>query len=287
METAMGTQVLAGGKMSEESLIRAGQRGEAQALNTLFCRHHKSLFHSALGVMGNPEDAEDALQDGLLAAYRGLKSFEGRAQFSTWLTRIVINAALMRRRGLATRPTTLVAESLGRKGVPISERLVSNSPTPEQVYGRLEILKMIKDRIYDLSPILRSVFVLRIVRGHKAREAARILNVPINTLKARLWRARHQLAARLSRSLLDEVTALSDCEFKKNATLAEPARAKRRRPIEPRGNPSSVEPHMMARKCPPLRSSEESQRMHVPTSTDLVSQKGFTQRKLGKVRISI
>jgi RNA polymerase sigma-70 factor (ECF subfamily) len=213
METTMGTQVLAGEKMSEESLIRAGQRGEAQALNTLFCRHNKSLFHSALRVMGNPEDAEDALQDGLLAAYRGLKSFEGRSQFSTWLTRIVINAALMRRRGLATRPTTLVVEPPGRNEVPITERLVSKSPTPEQLYGRLEIREIIKDHIYELSPILRSVFVLRIVKGHKTSEAARILNVPINTLKARLWRARHQLAADLSRSLLDDVKATSDREY--------------------------------------------------------------------------
>src|SRR5216684_632707 len=213
METVMGTQVLTSETMSEENLIRAGQRGEAQALNTLFCRHRKSLFHSALGIMSNPEDAEDAMQDGLLAAYRGLKSFEGRAQFSTWRTRIVINAALMRRRSLAARPETVVVEPLSRHEALITERLVSKGPSPEQLYGRLEIREEIRDHIYELSPILRSVFVLRIVRGHKTSEAARILNVPINTLKGRLWRARHQLAAGLSRSLLDDVAALSDCEY--------------------------------------------------------------------------
>jgi len=108
--------------------------------------------------MGNTEDAEDALQDGLLAAYLGLKSFEGRSQFSTWLTRMVINAALMRRRSLAVEP-------LGRNEVPITERLVSKGPSPEQLFGRLEIREMIKDHIYDPSPILRGVFVLRLVRG--------------------------------------------------------------------------------------------------------------------------
>ena len=106
----MATQVALSRKISEERLIRAGQRGEVQALNTLFRRHHQSLFHSALGVMGNPEDAEDALQDGLLSAFRNLKSFEGRSHFSTWLTRIVINAAFMRRRGLAVRPTATAVE---------------------------------------------------------------------------------------------------------------------------------------------------------------------------------
>jgi RNA polymerase sigma-70 factor, ECF subfamily len=198
----MATQVVFSKQTSEESLIRAGQRGEAQALNTLFHRHHKLLYHSALGVMGNPEDAEDALQDGLLSAFRSLKSFEGRSQFSTWLTRIVINAALMRRRGLATRPTAALAEPLNRDEIPIKERLVSKGPTPEQLYSRLEIREMIEDRIEELSPALRTVFVLRIVREYRTTEAARILSVPVNTVKARLWRARRQLAGRLSRTLI-------------------------------------------------------------------------------------
>lgn len=203
----MATQVAPSKKISEERLIRAGQRGDAQALNILFRRHHQSLFHSALGVMGNPEDAEDALQDGLLSAFRNLKSFEGRSQFSTWLTRIVINAALMRRRGLAARPTTAVVEPLSRNEIPITERLVSKGPTPEQLFGRLEIREMIKDHIDELSPNLRTVFVLRIVREYKTTEAARILSVPVNTVKARLWRARHQLARRLSRTLIYSVNA--------------------------------------------------------------------------------
>jgi RNA polymerase sigma-70 factor, ECF subfamily len=203
----MATQVASRTQISEESLIRAGQRGEAQALNTLFRRHHKSLYHLALGVMGNPEDAEDALQDGLLSAFRSLKSFEGRSQFSTWLTRIVINAALMRRRRLAARPTTAVAEPLSRDEIPIRERLVSKGPTPEQLFSRLEIREMIKDHIDELSPALRTVFVLRIVREYRTTEAARILSVPVNTVKARLWRARHQLARRLSRTLIYGVNA--------------------------------------------------------------------------------
>src|ERR1700721_1659310 len=93
--STMRTQFASKTQMSEESLIRAGQQGDPQALNTLFHRHQRTLFHSALGIMGNPQDAEDALQDGLLSAFRNLKSFEGRSQFSTWLTRVVTNAALM------------------------------------------------------------------------------------------------------------------------------------------------------------------------------------------------
>ena len=79
----MATQCAPSTQASEESVIQAGQQGDAQALNTLFHRHQRTLFRSALGIMGNPHDAEDALQDGLLSAFRNLKSFKGRSQFST------------------------------------------------------------------------------------------------------------------------------------------------------------------------------------------------------------
>jgi RNA polymerase sigma-70 factor (ECF subfamily) len=206
----MATQVVLCKKISEARLIRAGQHGEPQALNTLFQRHHKSLFHSALGVLRNPEDAEDALQDGLLSAFRSLKNFEGRSQFSTWLTRVVINAALMRRRSLAARPTATAEEQLRGDELPIIERLVSKGPTPEQLFGRLEIREIINDHIDELSPILRTVFVLRVVQGYKTAETAKILNVRVNTVKARLRCARNQLANRLSRSLLKEGNTPSD-----------------------------------------------------------------------------
>jgi RNA polymerase sigma-70 factor (ECF subfamily) len=99
----MAAQFAPGARASERNLIQAGQRGDTQALNLLFNRHQRTLFHLALGIMGNPQDAEDALQDGLLSAFRNLKSFAGHSQFSTWLTRVVINAALMRRRSRTTQ----------------------------------------------------------------------------------------------------------------------------------------------------------------------------------------
>src|SRR5438552_1631561 len=83
---------------SEKKLIRAGQRGDTQALETLFSRYQRPLYQTALRVLGSPEEAEDAVQDGTLSAFRNLKRFEGRSQFSTWLTRTVIHPALMRRR---------------------------------------------------------------------------------------------------------------------------------------------------------------------------------------------
>src|SRR5256884_6972439 len=113
----MATQVAVAVPFNETKLIRAGQRGDSQAVETLFRRYQRPLFQTALRVLGNAEDAEDALQDGLLSAYRNLRRFEGRSQFSTWLTRIVINAALMRRRSAKARPAVSLDEQIGRAHV--------------------------------------------------------------------------------------------------------------------------------------------------------------------------
>src|SRR6476661_9080329 len=127
----MATQVAVAVEVSEDKLIRAGQRGDSQAVETLFRRYQRPLFQTALRVLGNAEDAEDALQDGLLSAYRNLKRFEGRSQFSTWLTRIVINAALMRRRSAKARPAVSLDEPPREGELPISERFAAEGPNPE------------------------------------------------------------------------------------------------------------------------------------------------------------
>ena len=197
----MATQAAVGIQGSEEKLIRAGQRGDHEAVETLFRRYHRPLFQTALRVLGNTEDAEDALQDGLLSAYRNLKRFEGRSQFSTWLTRIVINAALMRRRSAKARPAISLDEPPREDELPATERFADDGLTPEQVFANTEIREMLSENLDQLSPLLRTAFLLREVQGSSTGEAAKKLGVTENTLKARLWRARHQLAERLGRRL--------------------------------------------------------------------------------------
>jgi len=209
----MATQFAPSTQASEENLIQAGQHGDAQALNTLFHRHQRTLFHSALGIMGNHQDAEDALQDGLLSAFRNLNRFEGRSQFSTWLTRVVVNAALMRRRCQAVRPGAAAAEPSRKEEIPIVERLVSKGLNPEQLFGRLEIREIIEEHVDELAPILRTAFVLRKVREYSTSETAKMLRVSEETLKGRLCRARRQLAKRVSRSLLQGLRAPPDHEY--------------------------------------------------------------------------
>ena len=196
-----GAVAASGVQYNEDKLIRAGQKGDQQAVDVLFERYHRPLFQTALRVLGNAEDAEDALQDGLLSAYRNLKRFEGRSQFSTWLTRIVINAALMRRRSAKARPAVSLDEPPREDELPVVERFAAKGPNPEQVFEGTEIREMISENLDELSPLLRTAFVLREVEGYSTGEAAKKLGVTENTLKARLWRARHQLAERLGRRL--------------------------------------------------------------------------------------
>jgi len=195
------TQVAVGAQLNEEKLIRAGQKGDSQAVEALFRRYQRPLFQTALRVLGNAEDAEDALQDGMLSAYRNLNRFEGRSQFSTWLTRIVINAALMRRRSAKARPAVSLDETPREDELPAAERFADDGPNPEQVFESTELREMINENLGELSPLLRTAFVLREVQGFSTGEAAKKLGVTENTLKARLWRARHQLAERLGRRL--------------------------------------------------------------------------------------
>jgi RNA polymerase sigma-70 factor (ECF subfamily) len=188
-------------EQNEEQLIERGLNGDAWALNTLFARNTRSLYQTALRVLGNPEDAEEALQEGLLSAYRNLPRFERRSQFSTWLTRIVINAALMRRRSKRSRPAVSIEDCASEGELPLAERYADGSPNPEQIYAGTELRERVGKKLAEISPLLRSAFWLREVEGLSTEEAAHVLGVSRNTLKARLWRARQELAERLGLTL--------------------------------------------------------------------------------------
>ena len=183
----------------EEQLIHEAIRGNQKSLDQLFGRYSRALYPTALKLMGNPEDAEDALQDGLLSAFRNLRRFEGRSQFSTWLTRIVINAALMRLRSKRTHPSTSIdaePHADGDESAPV-DMIADRAPSPEEIYASKEVREIFERNLKGLSPSLRSAIVLRDVEGLSTEEAAETLGVPEGTLKSQLHRARVQLAALL------------------------------------------------------------------------------------------
>jgi RNA polymerase sigma-70 factor (ECF subfamily) len=179
----------------DERLIREAQKGNDGALGLLFARHTGTLYQTALRLLGNAEDAEDALQDGLLSAFRNLRRFEGRSQFSTWLTRIVINAALMRMRSQRARPTVpLDQEDPEQKDLTLAGRIPDQRPNPEQIYVGKEQFEIFASRLEALPPALRSAVWLRDVEGLSTEEAARALGLSQGTLKSQLHRARLKLS---------------------------------------------------------------------------------------------
>jgi len=190
--------------MDEGTLIRRGLRGDQQALESLFSRHARTGFQGALKLLGNVEDAEDALQEGLICAFRNLRRFEGRSKFSTWLTRIVINAALMRRRSQRAHEMAYLDDQLGEAEMTLAEQLADPGADPEQTARQMELCEVLRGTLEGISPVLRTAFELREVDELSTQEAAQTLAVPENTLKSRVRRARMELRDRLEHQFRDD-----------------------------------------------------------------------------------
>jgi len=164
----------------------------AQELDGVVSRYLPMFYKRAFRFLGNTTDAEDAVQDALLSAYKHLGQFRGQAQLSTWLTTIVINAARMK---LRRRDSYLsLDEEQGEDGLTFSERLADSKPNPEEVCSAAEARDRLVEGVKQLSPKLRKTFQLRDIDGLTTQEAALVLGVPKGTVKAQLARARAKLA---------------------------------------------------------------------------------------------
>ena len=155
----------------------------------LMRRHNQRLYRAARAILQDDAEAEDAVQQAYLNAYRHLDQFEGRAQFSTWLTRIAVYEALARRKRVGGNPTSS-EEGLG-------ETAASPAPDPErQAYGK-ELSVLLESALAGLPEGYRSVFLLREVDGLSTAETARHLRISDATVKTRLHRAKGLLQRKL------------------------------------------------------------------------------------------
>jgi RNA polymerase sigma-70 factor (ECF subfamily) len=181
-----------------------------QELNSIIDRRSASFKRIALNVLGNTADAEDAVQDAFLSAYKHLDQFKGQAQMSTWLTTIVVNKARMKVRQ-RSRQLLIATDAEDRDGDrrPFSDALSDRRPTPEEVCQRLEVWERLAQLLTRLSPPLRSTFQLREMDGLSIREAAHVLGVAEGTIKARLARARLKLKQLMQKSLCRERHAIT------------------------------------------------------------------------------
>lgn len=196
----MGT-TLANPNCTQESAVRLYQ-SHVEEFADVVRRRLPGFHQQALRRLGNAADAEDAVQDALLSAYTHLHQFKGRAQMSTWLTAIVINSARMK---LRRRPRQLHIpldrQDGGQKRLALAETLSDHRPNPEEIRRKREFQERITQCSTRLSPSLRRTFQLRDVDGLSIREAAKIMEVPHGTVKARLARARANLEQKLRASL--------------------------------------------------------------------------------------
>ena len=175
------------------------------ALEEMFVASRKRFLAMAYSILRNREDAEDAVQEAFLSAYRHLRSFEGRSALRTWLTRIVLNAALMMQR--KRKPSAI--RSLSESGVSHddgwTENIPDSQPDPEMIHAERETLQFIDEKLGELKPALREAFTMTYFDDLSGAEACAVVGVSPGTLKARIFRARRKLLDRTERALVTPI----------------------------------------------------------------------------------
>jgi RNA polymerase sigma-70 factor (ECF subfamily) len=188
--------------MGEEwVVVQQAIAGNVDAQERLFSPHMGRLYRTAFGVLRNKEDAEDALQDGLCKAYTSLSSFQGRSSFYTWLTRIIINSALMTRRRKSNHREVSLDEIFNNEPEPVPHRIVDPRPDPAEICAAIEINTLVEKHFCQLPLALGEVFRLRAIYGLSAKESSQALGIPASAVKSRIFRARRKLASGLQQSL--------------------------------------------------------------------------------------
>ena len=178
------------------AVVNACKSGDVAAFEELVKRYDFKLLRIACHITQNREDAEEAVQDAFLKAYMNLDQFEGKASFSTWLTRIAVNESLMRLRKRNARKEHSTSPTHPDENIPFD--VADWAPNPEQLYSASELRVALIKSLEALSPALRVVFVLRDMAEFSGEETAEVLGLGLSAVKARLFRARLQLRETLS-----------------------------------------------------------------------------------------
>jgi RNA polymerase sigma factor (sigma-70 family) len=194
--------------VSDERLVTAAKIGHKGAFDDLYQRHAEKMLRITYRITRNRQDAEDAVQECFLNAFIHLKNFDGRSRFSTWLTRIAMNAALMKlRKNHASRevPTGVSVETSEL----CSERQVSDfSPNPEEICTTNEREATLRDAIAKLRPSLRKALEIHTLQERSLEETATVLGISVAAVKARVFHARATLRrARRLRFVLPSIWA--------------------------------------------------------------------------------
>jgi RNA polymerase sigma-70 factor (ECF subfamily) len=161
--------------------------------------NNQRLFRTAWSILKSRPDAEEAVQASYLSAFANIHSFEGRSSLSTWLTRITVNEALGRRRTEERRRRHLEGEGVAVLDDYREALMRGSEPErPDVALAREQVRKLLEQAVGELEEPFRTVFVLRAIEGLSGDETAEILDVPVATVKTRLFRSRRQLKEMLA-----------------------------------------------------------------------------------------
>ena len=194
---------------SEERLIRGARKGHVPSFSALVEAQQEKMIHVAYSFLGNWEDARDAAQEAFVKAFQGLRSFNEKSRFSTWLYRIVVNQCkdeLRKKKVRAAVPSFSESEEGNRVDVLESE---ASATDVRQELSNRELEAEIHRSLEGLPFQQRSVFVLRYFEGFKLEEIAESLKVSTGAVKAHLWQAHQKMRQILSRHLSAEERASS------------------------------------------------------------------------------
>jgi RNA polymerase sigma-70 factor, ECF subfamily len=185
---------------TETQLVASIVAGDGAAFERLMRQYNRRLFRLARSVLRNDAEAEDALQDSFLAAYRKLHQFRGDASLSTWLSRLVLNECLGRRRKDARRDVIVPMLALPADTEP-DDMAPAADDTPDVALGRTQMRALLERKLDALPEAFRTVFMLRCVEELSVEETAAALDIPEATVRTRHFRARGLLRESLAREI--------------------------------------------------------------------------------------
>ena len=184
---------------TDDDLVLAAQSGDHEAFAELCRRHAQALKRRILGIVRHREDAEDALQETFHRAYANLGRFRGSSKFSTWITAISINAALI---VIRKRKTRREADMDGTEGS--TWDVADQAPDPERCVAKGQILLLLRKKVQALPPKIQEVVTSYYVHDYSLRESAEALGISVAAVKSRLSRGRRSLRSSFERKgLLD------------------------------------------------------------------------------------
>jgi RNA polymerase sigma-70 factor (ECF subfamily) len=197
----------------DADLARSIGERDGRAFEVVMRRHNRMLFRIARSILVDEAEAEDAVQEAYLAAYRNIGAFRGGARLSTWLARIVINEAYGRLRKRKRGGVVVPFDSSNRNEALTEEIAMADVTTeaPETAAMRSELRRLLERRIDELPAQFRIVFILRDVEEMSVEEAAECLDIPAATVRTRAFRARALLRESLARDI--DVATVNAFEF--------------------------------------------------------------------------